>query len=104
MKKKEKNKGIERRERQKKGEKKKKREQGEEKAQGRERGGFRQKGRRRNNDTKAIGHSNEARQYNKKRYEKGNGTEKRAKKLLVSDKKRDCDDAQPRNIYYIYNV
>ena len=43
----------------KKGEKKKKREQGEEKAQGRERGGFRQKGRRRNNDTKAIGHSNE---------------------------------------------
>jgi hypothetical protein len=60
--------------------KKKKREQGEGKAQGRERGGFRQKGRRRNNDTKAIGHSNEARQYNKKRYEKGNGTEKRAKK------------------------
>ena len=52
----------------KKGKKKKKREQGEEKAQGRERGGFRQKGRRRNNDTKAIGHSNEARQYNKKRY------------------------------------
>ena len=39
--------------------KKKKREQGEGKAQGRERGGFRQKGRRRNNDTKAIGHSNE---------------------------------------------
>lgn len=52
----------------KKGEKGKKREQGEEKAQGRERGGFRQKGRRRNNDTKAIGHSNEARQYNKKRH------------------------------------
>jgi hypothetical protein len=80
MKKKRKNRDGKERKAEKKAKKKKKREQGEEKAQGRERGGFRQKGRRRNNDTKAIGHSNEARQYNKKRHEKGNGTEKRAKK------------------------
>ena len=68
MKKKEKKRDRKERKAEKRRKKKKKREQGEEKAQGRERGGFRQKGRRRNNDTKAIGHSNEARQYNKKRH------------------------------------
>ena len=93
MKKKEKNRDRKERKAERKAKKKKKREQGEEKAQGRGRGGFRQKGRRgktttrRQSDT-AMRHVSTTKRGTKRAMVRKNG-----------QKKRDCDDAQPRNIY-----
>lgn len=56
------------------------------------------------NDIKAIGHSNEGNSVQQKEARKEKWYENGQKKYWCPIKKRDCDDAQPRNIYYIYNV